>query len=654
MKRLRKLRSIILLLSFAVAIFTANGIGMIKASAISVPSCSSFISNTEHQKYIDLMMNFYLNSNSNLQTALDNGKCVVFMFEGGSDNYPGNGYAISPTNIRNQAAVIVIKKNTNGSIGIAFSCEECSSIPGNPTLTTGEYANGATTLLDGIYPISTVNHLGMYGALWVNSNRGYYTPSSNRDGWENGATGINVHTRSSSKAGGTDWGWQWSEGCLLIGTGAYSSNTFNAFMKTVAGISYNVWTYYESSSSSNNNLATITPGSNVGYIVVDRQLGYQGLLNNYTATALDRITVFSRTAYTQAATAYLDVNGFLDGQAVGNIGGFGTADVYINGSCVANDCSDYYTEHSIGSSYEITDIRPASGYSYDGIYSGSRTGSIASGGANVVLQFSTIRLSDVTATPEIGFYGGHTYYYYATPVTVYTAKAFCESKGGHLVSLSDNSEDGYVKTLFPTGASVWIGATDEGTEGTWKWNYGTALQYSNWNDGEPNNSHGDVADGENFAHYTSNGFWNDTNGCQKYGFVCEIDHCEHNLIHYDAVAPGCETEGVREHWMCSECARFFADASAGAELTESEIIRAATGHHFDSGICTVCGAIDQTLPKGDINLDGQITSADTVMLARYLIDLAELNKAQLTAADMNSDGVITSADIVLLAQLLLE
>ena len=39
---------------------------------------------------------------------------------------------------------------------------------------------------------------------------------------------------------------------------------------------------------------------------------------------------------------YLDVNGLLDGANNGGLGEFGTCDVYINGSLVANDVNDFY------------------------------------------------------------------------------------------------------------------------------------------------------------------------------------------------------------------------------------------------------------------------------------------------------------------------
>ncbi len=108
------------------------------------------------------------------------------------------------------------------------------------------------------------------------------------------------------------------------------------------------------------------------------------------------------------------------------------------------------------------------------------------------------------------------------------------------------------------------------------------------------------------------------------------------------ILPTCTENGYDLH-TCSVCGNTYTDS-----------IIPATGHNFIRGVCTVCGAVDPSVLKGDLNLDGQITSADTVMMARYLIDLVELNEAQLTAADMNSDGVITSADTVLLARKLLE
>ena len=62
----------------------------------------------------------------------------------------------------------------------------------------------------------------------------------------------------------------------------------------------------------------------------------------------------------------LDVNGRLDGSDSGGTTGYGTFDVYLNGSCVANDVTDFYkTDIADGTSYEINDIKATNGKVYN-------------------------------------------------------------------------------------------------------------------------------------------------------------------------------------------------------------------------------------------------------------------------------------------------
>lgn len=93
--------------------------------------------------------------------------------------------------------------------------------------------------------------------------------------------------------------------------------------------------------------------------------------------------------------AYLDLNGMLDGSSANNIEGFGTADVYINGTLVENDCTDYYAKWPAGTRYEIKDIRAKSGKVYAGVYSGSVSGTIQTSRINVVLSFNTAKTPTV-------------------------------------------------------------------------------------------------------------------------------------------------------------------------------------------------------------------------------------------------------------------
>ena len=93
---------------------------------------------------------------------------------------------------------------------------------------------------------------------------------------------------------------------------------------------------------------------------------------------------------------HLDVNGSLDGVEKDSIAGFGTADVYVNGSLVADDVSDYYIAHAPGTTYEIKDIKALGCYEYKGeaSYSGTLNGPFG-----IALQFETAHDYKTTVTP---------------------------------------------------------------------------------------------------------------------------------------------------------------------------------------------------------------------------------------------------------------
>ena len=97
----------------------------------------------------------------------------------------------------------------------------------------------------------------------------------------------------------------------------------------------------------------------------------------------------SGCTHTRVVAVYLDVNGLLDGSSTGNTSGYGTFDVYVNGSRVADDVSDYYTAWNPGSTYEIKDIKATVGHTYIGVSSGSISGTIGTSNLAVWLQFIT-------------------------------------------------------------------------------------------------------------------------------------------------------------------------------------------------------------------------------------------------------------------------
>ena len=277
-------------------------------SGVNSLTCASFISNTTRQNYIDVMMKYYINNYSSLQTALDNGKSVIFMFEGGSDKYDSYKYVDACGSTRLQAVCIVVKKNSSGNAYIAFSSENCSSIPDDANwVSQGYETSGSTTILDGIYGFQTINHNGNYAGFNTYCTTGWYIPYSGYDGYAGYCNGINIHTRGVSYCGGASYGWANSAGCQVIGYGASSSNEYNNFVKTVAGISFNAYDGTQRCYSSGQYV-------DKGYYVVDRQLGLMNpsgtdygsgsLIELYTKTALTNITAFSTKARANASFGY--------------------------------------------------------------------------------------------------------------------------------------------------------------------------------------------------------------------------------------------------------------------------------------------------------------------------------------------------------------
>ena len=255
---------------------------------LSALTCEDFLSSEVHSRYMDLMMTHYIQSDSRLSDALLGGKSVVFLFEGGSDHYPENAYEDDTSDIRNQAVVLVVQLGADGKAAIVTHGENCSTLPGDPRF---------AIQIDGTYPIYTWNHQNKYGAIQIDQQgmaSCLYAPDSDPNGYFGTGIGINIHTRSSDRAGGTSSSgntWYWSEGCMVVGTGGDSGNYFNEFLRAVAGIDYDVWIDYSAKT-----FRTIPANEDAGFLVIDRQLAKDGLRELYNPVALGKITAASDAA----------------------------------------------------------------------------------------------------------------------------------------------------------------------------------------------------------------------------------------------------------------------------------------------------------------------------------------------------------------------
>jgi len=81
--------------------------------------------------------------------------------------------------------------------------------------------------------------------------------------------------------------------------------------------------------------------------------------------------------------------------------------------------------------------------------------------------------------------------YAAAPPTMPTmnyadAEQFCAGSGGILASITTVDEQMQAQEACPYGGGCWIGLTDAGVEGQWKWHDGSTFSYHHWLPGEPN------------------------------------------------------------------------------------------------------------------------------------------------------------------------
>lgn len=187
---------------------------------------SDFLDNEDSREYIQMMLDYYLRNNNQIQDSLRRGYCAVFLFEGCSDNMDDPELA-DLSYYRVGAVCIVVKLDDEGEPNIVYFNENCSTIPDRP-LEYGAWSFedfgyvGPATICDGTYELYSVKHGGAYEALHLRD--------SVQDGeisavymFEEGsitaeASQINIHTRTSNHTASRG---MWSAGCILVGDGEY-------------------------------------------------------------------------------------------------------------------------------------------------------------------------------------------------------------------------------------------------------------------------------------------------------------------------------------------------------------------------------------------------------------------------------------------------
>ena len=149
-------------------------------------------------------------------------------------------------------------------------------------------------------------------------------------------------------------------------------------------------------------------------------------------------------------------------------------------------------------------------------------------------KFDVIKVShsddNMSKPVETSYFKGHKYELYNESMTWESAKLFCEKKGGHLVTISDEKENEFVNGMRCRNLStdyqqsIWLGGSDTANEGTWSWITGEAFTYSNWEPDEPNGG-----TSQNYLQMYSSGNWDDVQNEVGRFVVCEYDSVQPKL-----------------------------------------------------------------------------------------------------------------------------
>ena len=184
----------------------------------------TWIQNEDHRRYVQMMLDYHVRTNKQVQDALAGGFSAVFLFDGCSDNMDDS--TLSDLSFYRVSGVcVVLRQDAAGDVKMVYFNDNASTIPDRP-LEYGAWRLpdigevGPATVLDGTYQLYSVYHKGKYEALHVRSEYRdetipaiYMTP----DGFAPyRATEINVHTRTSNHVSGRG---MWSAGCPLVGDG---------------------------------------------------------------------------------------------------------------------------------------------------------------------------------------------------------------------------------------------------------------------------------------------------------------------------------------------------------------------------------------------------------------------------------------------------
>jgi len=180
-------------------------------------------------------------------------------------------------------------------------------------------------------------------------------------------------------------------------------------------------------------------------------------------------------------------------------------------------------------------------------------------------------------------FGGHSYYYFEhSEITWEEAKARCEARGGHLLTITSQEEQdavyGYIQQYAHPDIDIWIGIQASESEKPWsEWVTGEAVTYTNWGEGEPDGTNGQcygaICNGvrTGSGYHIDCGQWDDLNNGDETvswgGYLCEWDMEEGGN---DAISESA-ADGTEEDYILPESNIRYLDRTDLEGLNSEEL-----------------------------------------------------------------------------------
>ncbi|MBC3887300.1 CHAP domain-containing protein [Acetobacterium paludosum] len=127
---------------------------------------------------------------------------------------------------------------------------------------------------------------------------------------------------------------------------------------------------------------------------------------------------------------------------------------------------------------------------------------------------------------------GHKYLLFNDALTWPEAEKEAEALGGNLVTITSLEEQALVKSMVSNAGrdNYFIGGTDQGQEGNYRWVTGEPFGITKWLPGQPDNNNGN----ENYLEISKTGYWNDVSDTRIGGYIVEKDLGAINIDSFSA------------------------------------------------------------------------------------------------------------------------